>query len=216
MENIINKTDQINQVIRRARDIVIMPSKVAGIDSFAAGVGLYRALKKQGKNVTLVYPGLAPEEFGSVEGLEIISNTGKRDLLVSVDYSGTEASKVNYSTTDDVLHFSIGPVDKDFDLSRVKAEVRGLNFDLIITIGVQYPEDLGRSFADITGEFRKVEVINIDNTEKNQRFGDINIVNPSVESLSLLTLNTLASCELNIDSEAAEALLKGVSKRKGI
>ena len=216
MENIVNKTDKIKQTIREAKDIVIMPSKVAGIDSFAAGVGLYRALKKQGKNVTLVYPGLAPEEFGSVEGLEIISNTGKRDLLVSVDYSGTEASKVNYSTTDDVLHFSIGPVDKDFDLSRVKAEVRGLNFDLIITIGVQYPEDLGRSFADITGEFRKVEVINIDNTEKNQRFGDINIVNPSVESLSLLTLNTLASCELNIDSEAAEALLKGVSKRKGI
>ena len=216
MENIVNKTDKIKQTIREAKDIVIMPSKVAGIDSFAAGVGLYRALKKQGKNVTLVYPGLAPEEFGSVEGLEIIPNTGKRDLLVSVDYSGTEASKVNYSTTDDVLHFSIGPVDKDFDLSRVKAEVRGLNFDLIITIGVQYPEDLGRSFADITGEFRKVEVINIDNTEKNQRFGDINIVNPSVESLSLLTLNTLASCELNIDSEAAEALLKGVSKRKGI
>jgi nanoRNase/pAp phosphatase (c-di-AMP/oligoRNAs hydrolase) len=216
MDKLLDKIEQIKELFEGSRNIAIMPSKIAGIDAFAAGVGLYFMLKDEGKDVALVYPGATPEEYGRVEGVDIVSNSGRRELLVSVDYSGTDASKVNYSTQNDILHFSIGPVDSNFDLSRVKTEIRGFNFDLIVTIGAQVSGDLGNAFKDAEGEFGKADVLNIDNTDKNRRFGSINAVDSSVESLSLLTLNLAVSCGMKVVGRAAEALLKGISKRKGI
>jgi len=216
MNGEIDKTNQIIELIKEAGSIAIMPSKVAGVDAFAAAAGFYFMLKEENKNVSLIYPGLPPEEYGSVEGLDITSNSGQRELVISVDYSGTEASKVNYTTENDVLSFTISPVTRDFELSRIKSEVRGFEFDLIITIGAQVPSDLGKSLDDVGGEFGKADILNIDNTDRNQRFGSINVVNTSVESLSLLTLNVSLKWGLKINQRAAEALLKGISRRKGI
>lgn len=216
MDKLTDKIEQIKELFEVSGNIAIMPSKIAGVDAFAAGVGLYFMLKDQGKEVALIYPGSTPEEFGQVEGVDIVTNSGRRELLVSVDYSGTDASKVNYSTQNDVLHFSIGPVDRNFDISRVKTEIRGYNFDLIVTIGAQASGDLGAAFRDAGGEFGKADVLNIDNTEKNRRFGSINAVDTGVESLSLLTLNLSVSCGMKVVGKAAEALLKGISRRKGI
>ncbi|MBW6442046.1 hypothetical protein K0B04_04065 [Patescibacteria group bacterium] len=215
MNGEIDKTDQIIELIREANRIAIMPSKVAGIDSFAAGIGMYHILKEEDKGVNVIYPGKPPEEYGLVEGVDIISDPGQRELLVSVDYSGTDASKVNYSTDNDILHFSIGPVGRDFDLSKVRAEIRGLDYDLIITIGAQLPDDLGRAFQDVGG-YGKSDVLNIDNTDRNQRFGNINVVNSATDSLSLLVLNLSVKWGLRVTTPAAESLLKGISKRKGI
>ena len=216
MNGEIDKTSQIIELIKEAESIALMPSKVAGIDAFAASAGLYFMLKDENKNVALIYPGLPPEEYGSVEGLDITSNSGQRELVISVDYSGTEASKVNYITENDVLSFTISPVNRDFELSRIKSEVRGFEFDLIITVGAQVPGDLGKSLDDVGGEFGRADILNIDNTERNQRFGSINIVNPGVESLSLLVLNMSLKWGFKVSQRAAEALLKGISRRKGI
>ncbi len=212
----IDKTNQIIELFKEARNIAIIPSKIAGVDAFAAGMGLYLMLKEENKNVSIIYPGATPEEFGEVTGVDVTSNSGHRELVVSVDYSNTDASKVNYSTENDILHFSISPVDRDFDLSRVRSEIKGFNFDLIVTIGAQIPEDLGKAFDDAGGEFGKADVLNIDNTDRNQRFGNINVVDSNVESLSLLVLNKSAKWGLRLNSRVAEALLKGISLRKGI
>lgn len=216
MNGEIDKTTQIIELIKGARSIALIPSKIAGIDAFAAASGMFFMLKEAGKDVMVMYPGQPPEEYGSVEGININPNSGQRELLISVDYSGTDASKVNYSTEDDVLRFTISPVGREFDLSRIKSEVRGLEFDLIITIGAQAAADLGRSFDDAGGEFGKADVLNIDNTDRNQRFGSINVVDASVESLSLLVLNMSLKWDLKVGHDAAEALLKGISRRKGI
>jgi nanoRNase/pAp phosphatase (c-di-AMP/oligoRNAs hydrolase) len=216
MNGEIDKTNQIVALIKEAGNIVIMPSKVAGMDAFAASAGLYHMLKDENKNVTIIYNGLPPEDYGSVDGLDIASNSGQRELVISVDYSGTDASKVNYSTENDILRFTVSPVNRDFELSRIKSEVRGSEYDLIITMGAQASGDLGRAFDDVGGEFGKADVLNVDNTDKNQRFGSINVVDPSVESLSLLILNLGLRWGFRVNQKAAEALLKGISKRKGI
>lgn len=216
MNGEIDKTNQIVALIKEAGNIVIMPSKVAGVDAFAAAAGLYHMLKDENKNVTIIYNGLPPEDYGSVDGLDIASNSGQRELVISVDYSGTDASKVNYSTENDILRFTVSPVNRDFELSRIKSEVRGSEYDLIITMGAQASGDLGRAFDDVGGEFGKADVLNVDNTDKNQRFGSINVVDPSVESLSLLILNLGLKWGFRVNQKAAEALLKGISKRKGI
>ncbi|NMB91392.1 hypothetical protein GYA37_00930 [candidate division WWE3 bacterium] len=216
MNGEIDKTNQIIELLKEANNIAVVPSKVAGVDAFAAGVGLYFMLKDLNKNVTVVYPGAKPEEFTDLTDVNIASNVNQRELVVSVDYSGTEASKVHYSTENDILYLTVSPVSKDFDLSKVKSEIKGHNFDLIITIGAQILDDFGQTFRELEGEFSKADILNLDNTERNQRFGTINIVDSNQDSLSLLVLSKALKWDLRLDSKAAEALLKGISRRKGI
>jgi len=216
MNSEFDKTNQILRLIEEAGSIAILPSKTAGIDSFSSAVGLYYMLKDEGKNVSIIYQGAIPEDFGSVDDVEISNSSSSRELLVSVDYSGTSASKVNYSTENDVLHFSISPIDRDFDLSRVKSEIKGFDYDLIITLGAPSRNDLGKLLEDVGGGFGGVDILNIDNSERNQRFGNINVVDPSFDSISLLVLNHALKWNLVVSSRAAEALLKGISRRKGI
>lgn len=216
MNSEFDKTNQILRLIEEARNIVILPSKVAGIDSFSSAVGLYYMLKAEGKEVTILYPGMIPENFGNIDDINIADNSSARELVVSVDYSNTAATKVNYSTENDVLRFSLSPVERDFDLSRVKSEIRGYDFDLIITVGAPSREDLGRLLEDVGGSFGGVDILNIDNSERNQRYGNINVVEPGFDSISLLVLNHAIKWDLVVSRKAAEALLKGISKRKGI
>ena len=216
MNSEFDKTNQILRLIEEAGSIAILPSKTAGIDSFSSAVGLYYMLKDEGKNVSIIYQGAIPEDFGSVDDVEISNSSSSRELLVSVDYSGTSASKVNYSTENDILHFSISPIDRDFDLSRVKSEIKGFDYDLVITIGAPSRNDLGKLLEDVGGGFGGVDILNIDNSERNQRFGNINVVDPSFDSISLLVLNHALKWNLVVSSRAAEALLKGISRRKGI
>ena len=62
----------------------------------------------------------------------------------------------------------------------------------------------------------KADVLNLDNTDRNQRYGTINVVDPSQDSLSLLILTKALKWNLRITGKSAEALLKGISVRKGI
>ena len=216
MNSEFDKTNQILRLIEEAASIVILPSKTAGIDSFSSAVGLYYMLQSEGKEVTILYPGMIPENFGNVDDINIADNSSARELVVSVDYSDTSAAKVNYSTENDVLRFSLSPIERDFDLSRIKSEIKGYDFDLIITVGAPSRDSLGRLLEDVGGSFGGVDILNIDNSERNQRFGNINVIDSSFDSLSLLVLNHAIKWNLVISGKAAEALLKGISNRKGI
>lgn len=216
MNNEIDKTSQIIDLIQEANSIAIIPSKIAGVDAFAAAVGLFHMLKEDNKQVTIIYPGSRPEEFADLKDVDITSNVTERELLVAVDYSGTAASKVHYSTENDILYLTVAPISKDFDLSRVKPKVRGFNFDTIITIGAQMLEDLGQTHSELREDFLKSDILNLDNTDRNQRFRTINVVDSNVNSLSLLVLEKALRWNLRINEKAAEALLKGITSRKGI
>ncbi|MBU0535078.1 hypothetical protein KKC62_02805 [Patescibacteria group bacterium] len=216
MNNEVDKTSQIIDLIHGAKSIAIVPSKIAGVDAFASALGLFHMLREENKNVTIVYPGSRPEEFGDLKDVDITSNVTGRELLVSVDYSGTDASKVHYSTENNVLYLTVAPISKDFDLARVMPVVRGFNFDTIITIGAQMPEDFGQTYSELYEDFAKSDILNLDNTERNQRFGTINIIDSNVNSLSLLVLEKSLRWNLRVNEKAAEALLRGITSRKGI
>lgn len=216
MSTEIDKTSQIIELIQDAKSIAILPSKIGGIDAFAAAVGLFHMLKEENKNVTIIYAGGRPDEFTDLKDVDITSNVSERELLVAVDYSGTDADKVHYSTDNDMLYLTISPVTKDFDLSRIKSSIRGFSLDTIITIGAQLPSDLGQSYNELQDVFTRSDVLNLDNTDRNQRFGTINVVDSNENSLSLLVLNKAIRWGLSVNNRAAEALLKGITSRKGI
>ncbi|MBN1162222.1 hypothetical protein JXA34_00585 [Patescibacteria group bacterium] len=213
---VVESTDNlITELIQNAVNVAVIPSKVAGADAFTAGIGLYYSLKLNGKKVSFVYPGKIPEGFENlIDVEEVMSDIKRRSLIVSIDYSNIPATKVHYTTKDDVLKLVLSPVSKDFDLGRISTELKGFDFDLIFTVGAQDLNDFGQTYRELQREFGAAKIVNLDNHNINQRFGTVDIVDTSEQGLCLLVLNKLARWGLKVDYVSAEALLRGISSTK--
>ncbi len=203
------------KLIEECKTIALVPSKIAGIDSFASAVGLYFALLEIGKDVYFVYPGKVPEEVQDlIEKDRIISNIDERELLISVDYSGTPAASAHYVTEEETLHIKLSPVPEGFEKdARVKVELVGFDFDSIIVFGAQELEDLGGTFNHLRESFSNARLINIDNTERNALFGDINLIDPMASSLSQQVFKYTSAWNLVPTEKSAKAFLTGMTYR---
>ncbi|OGC70194.1 hypothetical protein A2415_00795 [candidate division WWE3 bacterium RIFOXYC1_FULL_39_7] len=211
------KNNLIIELLGNAKSIAILPNKVGGADAYCAGVGLYQMLKAKDKNVSLIYPGKIPDKCENLlKKEEIVSDVTGRELHVSIDYSNTPAAKVQYSTEHGVLYLKVGPVNKYFEVSRVHTELKGMEHEVFITVGAQVLEDFGQTYRELENELHSAKIINLDNTDRNFRFGHFNLVEPFADSLSLLVLTSSVEWGLNVTKEAAETLLVGISHRNPI
>ncbi len=211
------KLDKALNLIKDSKSIALVPSKVAGADSFSAAVGLYFMLLEQEKDVYFVYPGKIPEEAkGLIDEDRIISNTSERELLVTINYGETGAANAHYSTEGDVLQIKLGPIDKGFSmLDNVSAQVVGYDFDTIVVFGAQDIKELGSTFENLRDSFSRSKVINFDNTEKHGDYGDVNLIDPLAMSLSHQVLKCGTAWNFVPGEKAAKALLVGMTYRNG-
>ncbi len=204
--------DKVAMLIRDSKNIAVVPSKIPGLDAFCAGAALYLMIRELEKSVSFLYKGKIPEGGEDIlSANHITDDVDKRSLLVSIDYSGTDASKVNYSTEDDTLYLRISPVSKDFDKeTRIRSKISGYDFDTLFVIGAQRMTDLGGIYENLDGVSKISKIVNIDITQKNERFGFANIVDSSTNSLSLLVMKKFQDWELSLNERSAKALLKGI------
>lgn len=210
---------QLLSLLQEAKDIAVVPADTEGSDAFCAGVGLYLMLKEKfannsnedKKNVKFLFAGKMPEACGKLlPPEEITNNIQDRELLISVDYSATNASKVQYTTENDILYLKLGPVPKHFDVNRIKSKITGFDFDLIFVIGAQELSKLGQIYNNLRAEINKAKKVNIDNNKLNARFGVINVIDDSADTLSALVFKNAAEWKLTPNKEAAKALLTGI------
>lgn len=216
MNNEEKKKNKVAQLLQESENIAIMPSKVAALDAFCAGAALYHVLKTEEKPVTFIYPGKIPEggENLIAEG-DVTQDVTERNLVVSIDYSGTGASKVNYSTENGKLYINIGPIAQNYsDEGKIKSKISGYSFDTIFAIGAQNLYDLGKSYQNLDKSEKVAKIVNLDITDRNDRFGLIDIVDPDVNSLSLLLFQQLSAWELTPNEKSAEAILRGMKSKE--
>lgn len=227
MQDIPTEKKQIQNLIKGANTIAVVPSKMAEVDAFSAAVGLYYMIQKDIDNdskdapvkrtVSFVHTGPIPQEcLHLISNQEITSDITTRELLISIDYSNSSAEKVhwNHDASHSTLYLSVGPIEKDFDLKKVKAILKGFNFDLIFTLGMQAHDDVSQMYSGLEDEFKNSKVVNIDNTSLNSRFGYINVVDTNAGSLSLLVLQKAFDWGLVPNQKAGKALLTGIVSRE--
>ena len=216
MNNEEKKKNKVAQLLDESENIAVMSSKVAGLDAFCAGAALYHVLKAKDKPVTFIYPGKVPEGGDDLvsEG-DVTKDVTERDLIVSIDYSGSGASKVNYATDNGILNIKIGPVSPTYsEEGKIRSQIRGFSFDTIFTIGAQNLYDLGKAYQNLDKSTKVAKIVNLDITDRNDRFGLIDIVDPMVNSLSLLLFQHLTSWELTPNEKSAEAILRGIKSKE--
>ncbi len=209
----INRHEDVAQLISEAKNIAVIPSKIAGLDAFAAGAALTQILKDADKTVHFIYPGELPEGAENlISPLDIVNTLQERDLVVMVNYQGTQVDSVKYNTEDNILTFRLGPIPADFDVNaHVRSKVSSYDFDLCFVIGAQNLENLGSTYEILQDEFRQSKIVNIDITKSNVRFGVVNIIEPEVDGLSYLIFQKAPIWNLKVPKTAALSLLKGMS-----
>lgn len=205
---------KLKEAITKSNSIGIAVGANPSLDQMAAALSLYLLLQQTQKKVTVASPTNPIVEISSLVGINKVQNSfggDAGDLVVSFPYVEGEIEKVSYTLEEGFLNIIVKASEQglSFDEKDVRYTRGSGNVDLLFVIGTARLSDLGTLFD--TEKFRNTRVINIDNNEANQRFGDIVLVSPQVSSLSEQIADIALLLGFQVDRDAAQNLLSGIT-----
>lgn len=212
-----NQASRIQSALATAQSIFIALPQNPSFDKVAAGLGLYLSLAKAKKSVEVGSPTEMRVEFSPLVGVDKIKNTfqgGKDSLVVSFEYIEEAIEKVSYNIENGKFNLVIKPKSghPPLDSERVKYSYTGGKVDLIFAIGASSLANLGKIYEDNREAFKESQIINLDNNRQNQGYGEVNLVDPVVASLSEEVANLIALLRLPTDGDIGSNLLLGIER----
>ncbi|SRR5258708_2388620 len=209
IKDLINKNDAIG----------IAVGKNPTVDEMAASLSLYLSLQSINKKVVIASPTEPIVEVSHLVGIDKVKNNldnNGGDLIVSFPYrtkenGDGEIQKVSYTIDDGFLNIVVkaGESGLTFNDEEVKFRRGGAIPKLLFVIGTARLADLSDLFDPQA--LKDISVINIDNNQDNQQFGNVVLVSPRLSSLSEQVADLLVLLDLPIDIDIAQNLLSGIS-----
>lgn len=203
IKDLLDKNDKIGIAI----------GKNPGIDEMAAALGLYLSLTQSDKSVSVACPTQPLVEVSSLVGIDKVTSSldgNASDLIVSFPDRG-DIEKISYTRENGFINII------------VKAAEQGLSFDekdigfkrnagaqnVIFIIGTPRLSDLEKIFD--AESLKETAIINIDNKDNNQGFGDVVLVSKEFSSVSESVAALISSLGLKVDIDTSSNLLSGIS-----
>lgn len=216
MEN--TAVQKISEIIDKNEAIDIVIGKNPHLDEMAAALSLYLSLQASGKKVSIASPTNPIVEISSLVGINKVqtSLSGKQgsDLVVSFPYKDKEIQKVSYTLEEGYLNIVVkaGPSGLSFSDKDVvfKRGGGGQASGILFVVGTARLSDLGNLFDPEA--LKDTTVVNIDNKQHNQGFGDIIFVSSKYSSVSEQVAYLLKQLNLQVDVDTAQNLLSGISQ----
>ena len=202
------------KTIQDAKSVGLLVSEGANADAVSAAMALFHllSLTSRPKKVVPIVPGKIPQEAQALpSSIEIKHDLGPKNLIVTLDTNKTPVEKVSYRSEGEKFQLVIHPVSRSFEVENIEYSYEGLDFDLLITLGVKKLTELGELYEKNRAEFEKAVIINMDVSSQNENYGQINIVDPTLASLSELVFHQLLAWELVPSKEVAQCLLTGLA-----
>jgi len=200
------------KAIKDAKSVGLLVPPGATVDTVSASLALYHLFFSGERKVTPIVPGQIPKEVLALPASAAIrSDFGPKKLVVTLNTSRTPIEKVSYRAEEGKFQLVIHPLERTFSVEDVEYSYEGLDFDLLIILGVQKISDLGELYQKNKAEFSKTTIINMDVSPSNENYGQINIVDPSRSCLSELIFRQLLAWEMVPSKEAARCLLTGLA-----
>lgn len=210
-----NTIQQIKDAISQSSSIGIAAPKDPSLDEMAGALSLYLLLKNANKNVAIASPSDPLVEVSSLVGVDKVQKTlsgsgGSGDLTVSFPYTEGEIEKVSYTLEEGYLNIIVKAAEQglSFDEKDVEYARGGGKLDLVFTVGNARLSDLDPVFDTHDPDTR---IINIDNKEDNEQYGDIVLVSPKLSSVSEGIADLAVALGLHIDEDSAQNLLSGIT-----
>ncbi len=209
-------TQKLKDAISKSSSIGIAVGRNPSLDDMAAALSLYLLLQKANKRVVVASPTDPIVEISSLVGIDKVQKSlgGEAgDLVVSFPYVEGEIEKVSYTLDEETGYLNIivkaSEQGLSFDDRDVKYNRGSGSVDLLFVVGTPQLSDLEGVFD--SQKLRDTRIINIDNKESNQGFGDIVLVSEKFSSVSELVADIALSLGFQIDQDTAQNLLSGIS-----
>ncbi|MBI5413176.1 DHH family phosphoesterase [Candidatus Peregrinibacteria bacterium] len=200
-------------VIKKATNVLILPSSPIDGDSIGSALSFYLALKKLGKKVTVVAEEAVPQNYNFLPEISAISREMNfvRDLVVTLDCRGSELPNVRHEIQGDKINIIVTPKKGGFSREQVSFSQSGSEYDCVIVVDAADPSQLGKLYDDFTELFNLAPVINIDHHTSNLSFGKINLVDIMASSTTTIILPLIEELGQGLmDANIATLLLAGL------
>lgn len=208
---------QIIDLIKASQKILIMPSSPPDGDSIGSALALTIALKKLGKEVTVVCPESVPDTYHFLPSTSIIGDhvVASKDFVITIDTQNIKIANIKQIDENQKVNLIITPVNGRLTQDQISFNYGPERYDLIITVDTGGVEQLGHLYSDHVEMFHQIPVINIDHHFSNEHFGRINFVDVMAPSTTELLIGLLELMEKDsgiklIDEDIATLLLAGI------
>ena len=216
---------QIQGLVTGARRVLVVTHKNPGVDAMASALAIYLALIKLGKEVTIAMESLPLVEVANLVGIDKVVTAlgGPKNLLVTYKpYNLGDFTNVRYiedqgqpGNMDESFKLTITPREgfvpdpKNFNYSFIGSGGVGGSFDLVFTVDVLEPTQVGALYE--ANLFATAPIINIDNHDPNRDYGKFNLVEPDAASISEIVTFFLRAVNAQIDADIAGNLYQGIA-----
>ena len=209
----LTERQQIFELIKKSRSILIVFKKDWTSDTLASALALFMILKKIDKRVEVVCQDFKPSANVSFLGATAINDKieSLQKFVVSINTSQTEVGEFYYDHSHNKLNIYLSPKSGQFKPEDVAAKIANYEYDLILAVNSPDLESLGEIYGNHRDFFYTTPKINIDNSPKNEYYGDINIVDLASSSTAEIIYGLINNLDENlIDAKTATCLLAGI------
>ena len=215
----MQNTNQKNiiELIKRSNKILVLPSSPPDGDSLGSAVAIYMALRKLGKEVTVICADPVPDVYDFLPNMKIVGSKfiSSNDFIITIDCKKIKVDKIKSAIEDDKVNIIISPLDGHFSEADITFNKGEISYDLIITVDTAELQQLRNIYENNVEIFHQVPVINIDHHISNTHFGKINYVDIMSSSTTELLCPLLEELAKDtgvdlIDEDIATLLLTGI------
>ncbi|OGE30922.1 hypothetical protein A2631_04550 [Candidatus Daviesbacteria bacterium RIFCSPHIGHO2_01_FULL_44_29] len=213
-------TELKNKLPSTKNILVVLPLE-ATVDELAAGLALYLSLEQSGKETAIVTENIIKVSHTTLFGVGQISSTLPQvsggnltislENVVASDGTVPALEKLDWypEGTNLNLVFHVLP-GQTFQPARITPKYQGGAFDMIFVVGASSLNELGTLYVNNQQSFSNVMVVNIDNSVVNTQFGQVNVVDPNVASVSEIVFQLLPDLGFPVDADIASNVLAGL------
>lgn len=213
-QHMLSQKNQIIEKIKGAKNILLLSKQYYSGDDIATLLAWHIFLNHIGKNNDIVISDFELKERYKFlpEINKIKSNLRKlKKFTISVDISQTKLDDFTYDINNTELLLYLTPGMGFISHQDIRFKDTDFKYDLIICVGVQDYESLGKIHNEHTDFFYQVPLINIDNNHQNEQFGNINEVDITKTSVAEISYDIMQQINTDIiNKDISQCLLTGI------
>ena len=211
--NMLSIQDQIKNQIGSAQSILILTKPKAPSDAVSASWGFFHFLKNLGKSPAVL------ENVSQAEKLKFLTPPekmekeiiGARDFVISFSTKYNKIISSRVEKKEEAFEIYITPEKETIDPRDFSFIPAKFKYDLVVVIGCQSLDDLGKIKEKNSDLFFELPVVNIDNSTANENFSQFNLVDTTASSVSEALSEFLKGFgEKHLNPAAAQCFLTGI------
>lgn len=207
----------VAEVIGKSEKILICVNNRASYDTHTSALALLFFLKDLGKNTSLCLNGklsVRHEDLFKEFDIKYEESLKPMNYVITLDHTDSAIEKVSFDDKDGKFKLFLTPAkdSKAFDFSKVSYSYGGGNFDLIFVFGARSLNWLGDVYKQNMPTFQNTKLVNINDLEGEQEFGDFRLIDPKI-SVAQLISGIVLKDGAKSSKQIADLLLRGLLDR---